>query len=157
MSCLECGADVADFAACPSIFREFNARAHSEPVIGGIWWAIVDAYAMQHVEHYGKSAKSYAAHLMGLCCFVDHNAAPEVYRAIHMWMDGPARLVKPAILPPATRGVTTMLDVSREAAPTAQAAVARSWTASVWLAYASQHHLARSWLTQALGAPPRKK
>ena len=151
MSCEECGAGVADFTACQALFREFNARAQSDPSVGAMWWAIVDAYAMQHVEQYGKSAKSYSAHLMGLCGFAEHEAAPEVYRAIHVWLDGAAKTIKPSILPPGERGTVTLVDV--ETSP----ARAREWVMSVWTAYQTQHALAREWLMAALNGKTRHR
>jgi hypothetical protein len=157
VSCPACGADVPDFAACQSLFRDFNAQAQSDPVIGAVWWAIVDAYAMQHVEQYGKSAKSYSAHLMGLCCFAEHKAAPEAYRAIHIWLDGKAKTAKPAIIALGQRGKTTLQDVVREETAAQQLARSRGWVLGVWKAYESQHQLARDWLHAALSAPPPRK
>ena len=151
MSCRECGADVADFSACQSIFRELNARAQTDPAIGGLWWAIVDAYAMQHVEQYGKSAKSYSAHLMGLCCFDEHDAAPEAYRAIHTWLDGPAKTTKPAILSPGQRGDMTLSAIAQDLS------LARAWVSGVWTAYQSQHQLAREWMNAALKEKTRHR
>jgi hypothetical protein len=55
----------------------------------------VDAYAMQHSEEYGRSAKSFVAHLVGLCCGVEAPGDRELYWAIPRWLDGPARLTRP--------------------------------------------------------------
>jgi hypothetical protein len=104
---------------------------------------VVDAYALQHPDEYCVSAKSYAAHLTGLCCGLEHPGDRKLYWQIPRWLDGRARIEKPPVLE--TRGrknIASVADVNDELY---QAAV-RQWAASVWIAYESQQYLARTWL-----------
>ena len=101
------------------------------------------------------SAKSYAAHLTGLCCVVEHDAEPAMLAAIARWLNGPSPVEKPAV-PPPPRGRFTLDDARRAEAPEAHAARVRDWAADVWNAYREQHALARRWLEEATRAPARR-
>ena len=110
---------------------------------------------MQHVERFGASAKSHAAHLTGLCCVVEHDADPAMLAAVARWLSGPSPVEKPAV-PPPPRGRITILDARRAEEPEAHAAAVRAWAADVWNAYRERHELARRWLDEAARAPARR-
>ena len=69
---------------------------------GRVYRVAFDAYCMQHPEDYGASARSYAAHLVGLCCGVERAGDAKAYRAIPHWLNGPKTIEKPDA--PADRG-----------------------------------------------------
>jgi len=110
---------------------------------------VVDAYSMQHPEDCCRSAKSYAAHLCGLCCAIELGGDPKLYWAIPRWLDGKVELEKPPLL--VVRGRLTIADIGASADADHPAQV-RAWAANVWEAYAVQHEIARAWMRVALGA-----
>ncbi len=141
--CPGCGAHV------PGGREGCQALWHELVFAGGLLpGAAFDAYCMQHLDQYCVSAKSYAAHLTRLCCGLEYDGNPHVYRAIQQWLNGNRRLEKPDMLP--IFGSMTIADI-RAAPPEARARVAQSWVENVWSAYAPQHELARSWIELALG------
>ena len=99
---------------------------------------------MQHPEEYGRSAKSYVAHLIALGCGVEHPGDQRLYWKIPRWLDGPSGIDKPAVL--AARGSMTIADVRRPEDDFAYPERVRQWAANVWSAYAVQQPLARQWL-----------
>jgi hypothetical protein len=103
---------------------------------------------MQHPERYGVSAKSYAAHLMGLCHGIEHRDRPTSYWSIPAWLNRPRDLQKPPLV--GDRGALTIAHLAGVASPEEHAARVREWAECVWEAYASQHAFARGWLAQAL-------
>jgi hypothetical protein len=147
--CPSCGAAVAGGrAGCQSLFDELSAAAYNDVRRASMHQLLVDAYSMQHPEEYGRSGKSYAAHLMRLCCGVELKADPATYESIRRWLDGGRTIAKPALL--TVRGAVTVADVAR-VADDAYAAAVRDWARVVWTAYSDQHALAREWVDSALG------
>lgn len=58
----------------------------------------VNTYCMQHPYPYMISAKSFAAHFLGLCITVDHHDDPYLLKAIQNWKFGTGRIQKPKLL-----------------------------------------------------------
>ncbi len=156
--CPSCGARLGGRDECQAAFDALSAQAWTIPARGAVHNLVVDAYAMQHPEEYGRSAKSYAAHLTALCCGIEHPKNQKLYWAIGRWLDGRANVEKPALLSP--RGRLTIADVSTTASDTEYQSLVRRWASDVWSAYAVQHDLARAWLDQVRArmehAPPTK-
>jgi hypothetical protein len=148
--CPACGAPLGGRAGCQAAFDDLGARAWTTPGRAAVHNAVVDAYAMQHPEEYGRSAKSYAAHLVALGCGVEHPGDPNLYWAIARWLDGPGTLDKPALLTP--RGSLTIADVRQDGDDPEYPDRVRQWAKKVWEAYADQQALARQWLSAARGA-----
>ena len=121
------------------------AKAWDSPVRGSVHNMVVDSYAMQHTEEYGRSAKSYLAHLLGLCCGVESPTDQALYWAIPRWLDGPARITRPPDL--RDRGQMTIDDVREPASDAEYSEMVREWARDVWTAYADQHASARQWLS----------
>jgi hypothetical protein len=142
--CPSCGAPLGGRAGCQAAFDAASAAAWSSPARGAVHNLVVDAYAMQHPEEYGRSAKSYAAHLLGLCCGVEHPGDRDLYWSIARWLDGGRDLLKPQLL--RTRGDRTIADVAAIEDDAAFAAAVRAWARAVWDAYSSQHPQAHQWL-----------
>ena len=144
LRCPSCGARIGGRSACQAVFDELVAKAWESPGRAAVHNLLVDAYAMQHTEEYGQSAKSFVAHLVGLCCGVEASAERELYWGIPRWLDGPARVTRPADIN--SRGKTTIDDVREPASEADYPELVRKWACDVWTAYAGQHAMAREWL-----------
>lgn len=135
--------------------NDLMARAFEDARYATVYNLAFDSYCMQHPGKYCVSAKSYAAHLMGLCHGLEHASDPESYWSIPFWLDGPAplELQKPPIV--TARGELTVAHVHGPMDPAEYATRVREWAQSVWNAYASQHATAHEWLDQALAVRQR--
>ena len=142
--CPSCGARIGGRSGCQAVFDGLVAKAWESLGRASVHNLLVDAYAMQHTEEYGRSAKSFVAHLVGLCCGVEAAAERELYWAIPRWLDGPARVTRPADID--SRGKTTIDDVREPANEADYPELVRKWARDVWAAYTSQHAMAREWL-----------
>lgn len=145
--CPSCGAAVAGGqAGCQTLYDELSVRAYAGSYAAGRDLGF-DAYCMQHVETYCRSAKSYAAHLTRLCCGIEFGGDPQLYAALQRWLNGPVVLQKPALL--MQLGELTIVDVYSASSPAEYLERVQAWATAVWVAYASQHALARAWVQQA--------
>jgi hypothetical protein len=152
--CSECGGPVAGGrAGCQALWDEMMARSVTDLRYRGAYRLAFDTYCMQHVDTYGVSAKSYAAHLMGLCCGIEHRGDPAVYDLIHRSLNGRPALARPAS--PVARGSITLIEVAAAPDPDHHARRVRAWAQDVWDAYAPHHELARALLAAALGGRVR--
>ena len=142
--CPSCGAPVGGRQPCQEIFNELSALAWSTPARGSVHNLVVDTYAMQHSEEYGRSAKSFVAHLTGLCCGVEAPGDTELYWQIPRLLDGRVDLVRPDDLP--DRGSMTIADVRNPAREEEYPELVRRWANDVWHANASLNGMARQWL-----------
>lgn len=155
--CTECGAEVPnEFTGCfelfMSILTPLGLRRAESPDIAMLYHLIVDTGAMQHPQGGCKSAKSYAAHLTGLCCGVEFNGSKSIRAALQRWLNGSADsigITRPT--EPDSRGVLTIRYVYD--AETDEELIARvhKWAKQVWEAYSSQHGIARNWIREAIG------
>lgn len=148
--CPACGAPLGGRAGCQAAFDALSAASWTSPARGSVHHLLVDAYCMQHPEDYCRSAKSYAAHLAGLCCGVESGGDSRLYWTIARWLDGARELTKPAV--PSARGMVTVADAAGATNDAAYAAHVRVWARAVWAAYSPQHELARTWLRAATAA-----
>jgi len=168
-TCTECGAKAPDeFASCDELFMSIltplGLRWDESPDIAILHRLVVDTFAMQHPKRSCESAKSYAAHLTGLCCGVEYNGARSIQAALQRWLNGPAEAIgitRPT--EPDDRGALTIryiydadkADRSGQRHPAESeaefAARVHEWAGEVWEAYSSQHEIARNWIRQAIG------
>jgi hypothetical protein len=134
---------------CQAVFDELGARAHGHLAYGRMRRLLVDTYCLQHPP-YIESAKSFAAHLLGVCAALERENNPVIVNAIHRWLSGPARLEKPAV--PEFRGELTIASVAElaEADPAVYARAVRTWARTTWAAYAAHHPLAHRWITEMM-------
>ena len=147
--CPECGAFVrGGLAGCQAIWDEISFMAFSNPAYAAMHDLAFDNYCMQHPEQYGRSAKSYAAHLTRLCCGLEYNRDPAVYSAIRQWLDGKVELEKPQLL--SERGHLNILSVRAAQNAEEHTQLVQEWARSVWEAYTKQQELARDWVRAAL-------
>lgn len=147
-TCPSCGArPLAGFADCRAMWDELLARSFSALDLARYHRQIVDLYSMQHPDEYCASAKSYAAHLTGLCCYAERGGEPAIQAAVQRWLSTNPELHKPPI--PDRRGEITLADLLAADDPAQVAEVMERWTAAVWAAYADTHDLARDWIERA--------
>ena len=157
--CPACGAAVTGGRdGCQALFDELTARAYADLAYARMRDLAFDTYCLQHLATYCQSAKSYAAHLMRLCCGLDYASDPRVYEAIQHGLNGSVKIKKPQVL--SHLGSMTVLDVRGASDATEHIRLVRAWAANVWEAYRSQHDLAHAWIKAALmarqGAPPQR-
>jgi hypothetical protein len=146
--CPSCGARLGGRAGCQTMFDQLSTRAWTSPLRGSVHNLVVDTYAMQHPEEYGKSPKSYAAHLTALCAALENPGDRRLYWAISRWLDGRATVDKPPLVD--RRGDMTIAGVADPRAEEEFPELVRQWARRVWEAYASQQDLARGWRDAAL-------
>ena len=142
--CPSCGAPLGGRQGCQAVFDELNAQSWTSPGRGAVHNLLVDAYAMQHPEEYGRSPKSYIRHLSALGCLLEHPGDERLYWATPRGGTFPAIPPRPPLL--ASRGRMTVADVRVAKGETEFQSLARAWAANVWAAYAPQHALAREFL-----------
>jgi len=156
--CPDCGAPVpGGRAGCQAIWDNFSLQVTADLRLGGVRDLALDAYCLQHLGRYCRSAKSYAAHLTRLCCGLEYAANPTIYAAIRRWLDGRVDLVLPE--PPQDLGQVTIASLVPSSTPEEYLAQVQVWAGNVWAAYSLQHDLARQWIQAALESPAslRKK
>jgi len=154
--CAGCGLEIAGATeGCQALFDELVARDFSDVRFGRMHRMTVDVYSLQHPDRYCASAKSFAAHLTGLCWFVEHAEASRAMgnEALRAWLNGDPKLVRPKA--PEGRGTLTIAHAHPEKDPAAYARAVEEWARSTWEAYAPLHVQARQWIEQAYRLPAR--
>jgi hypothetical protein len=154
-TCPGCGLIVAGGRqGCQGLYDETAARALADPAYTPAQNLAFDAYCMQHLDTYCRSAKSYAAHLTRLCCGIEYAGDPAVYVAIQRWLNGKSNLVKPTNLP--KPGNWTIQDVTGALDADSFLLKVRAWAHDVWQAYAPQHADAHEWIHSAIQNDTRR-
>ena len=134
---------------CQTIVDELWAREFSDVSYFRVHRMTVDTYCLQHPDHYCVSAKSFAAHLTGLCWPIEQGGNRAVGgESLRRWLNGTLRIEKPEA--PSFRGRLTVADVRGVLYPEAYARAVEGWARSTWEAYSTLHSLARHWIQQAL-------
>ena len=147
--CSECQAAISGGRmGCQTLFDSLQARARTDMAYAPTFRLAFDTYCMQHPDTYCRSAKSFAAHLMGLCCGIDYAGKPAIYAAIQRWLNGPKALEKPPV--PAERGAMTVCDLASASTAHAYAQLVHQWAAAVWECYHAQQMIAHAWIAAAL-------
>lgn len=148
IACTGCGALFPGGAAeCQVLFQELAGRDFENYRYFPTHRVFVDCYAMQHPEVYARSGKSFAAHLTGLCVWLEFEGSPVLNRTIQQWLSTNPILQRPAS--PEKRGRQTILDVQAAKSPQEHERCINSWAQEVWEAYAEFHALARAWIAEA--------
>jgi hypothetical protein len=139
-------------AGCRERFEALLGRDFGDVRFFAVHRLLVDCYCLQHPEDYCASAKSLAAHLVGLAQIVEGGASPATGSAdLRNWLDGNRELGKPEL--PRERGSMTLADLEGIEEPADWRIAMSRWADSIWAAYAPLHGLARDWLAQARGKP----
>ena len=107
----------------------------------------VDSYSLQHPDSYMISAKSFAAHLTGMCCAIEYDNDSNLLRILQQWLNGKKQLEKPKRLD--NVGSLTISYVASAGDGTEHAKLVKEWAENVWDAYALYHNLAREWIETA--------
>ena len=143
-ACPECGADVGGAEGCNQLMLDLNARGFGDARYFIVHRLAVDAYALQHPKEYCRSAKSMAAHLVGMCIGVEHEGNLMKYGALQRWLNGAKELERPD--PPAFRGELTIDGALDVGDIDEYIAAVREWARCVWDAWQEHHDLARAWV-----------
>jgi hypothetical protein len=144
--CPSCGARLGGRAGCQEAFGELQAQSSTNLRRAAVHNLVVDTFAMQHTEEYGRSAKSYIAHLTALCCGIEAPGDQRLYWGIPRWLDGPTTRARPNDI--SFRGVMTVADARACESDHDYPDLVRRWANEVWGAYASLHATARQWLQE---------
>lgn len=147
--CGGCGRTVeGGTEGCQARYEALLARDYENPAFFAVHRMFVDTYSLQHPERYCRSAKSLAAHLVGLGQIVEEAiSAASGGPALRSWLDGARVLEKPPL--PEARGEITLGEVEAIDEPGAWREAVRSWAVSTWQAYTELHPLARRWAAEA--------
>jgi uncharacterized protein DUF5946 len=155
--CDGCGAPVAGVAGCRTLFDELLAREFGNYRFARFHRLMVDTYALQHPEQYMRSAKSFAAHLTGMCAAMEGDDAASVNQSVQQWLNGPKKIDRPADIPAGERGALTITYVHETTEPDEYLRRIQQWARSTWSAWASHHALAREWIALASGDISKKR
>jgi hypothetical protein len=150
-TCSSCGVAVAGGReGCQRLFESIGLREYEDMRFGRYHRIVVDVYAMQHPDRYCRSAKSFAAHLTGLCAWLDNEVESQsVNAAVQRWLSGPSPIEKPP--QPTGYGAVTIRELVDEDDPLRYGDALRRWARSTWTAYAPFQAIARVWIVTALG------
>ena len=147
--CESCGAAVGGLDGCRALFDALLAREFGDYRFARLHRLMVDTYALQHPEQYMRSAKSFAAHLTGMCAAMETEGAQAVNQAVQQWLNGPKKIERPADVPAGQRGEVTITYVHETSEPGEYLRRIQAWASSTWSAWASHHALAREWIALA--------
>jgi len=146
--CAGCGLEGPGGAAgCHSRYEALLALEFGNALFFRVHRVTVDAYSLQHPEHYCASAISFAAHLTGLFAAMEHEDPRAVNARVQRWLSSRPRLDKPAL--PLDRGRLTIANVKETGDPVAYAREVEDWGRATWDAYRDVHALAREWTQRA--------
>lgn len=153
--CSSCGLAVAGgIEGCQRLFESIGLREYEDMRYARFHRIVVDVYAMQHPDRYGRSAKSFAAHLTGLCAWLeDESNASSANAAVQRWLNGPSPVDKPPL--PPSYGAMTIRELVDAGEPVRYREVVLRWARSTWDAYATLHATAREWIAASLTQAPR--
>ena len=148
-ACASCGLVVRGGSeGCQRLFESIGLREYEDMRFARYHRVVVDVYALQHPDRYGRSAKSFAAHLTGLCAWIDDEAAaPSVNAAVQRWLSGPSPIQRPAL--PGTYGAVTIRELVDAGDPVRYGEGLRRLAHATWDAYAPLHSTARGWIATA--------
>jgi hypothetical protein len=148
--CASCGLAVeGGTEGCQRLFESIGLREYEDTRFGRYHRIVVDVYAMQHPDRYGRSAKSFAAHLTGLCAWLeDETGSQSINAAVQRWLSGTSPIEKPRL--PARFGALTIRSLVDEDDPVRYGDALRQWARSTWDAYVPLHPIARAWIATAL-------
>lgn len=146
---------------CWRVYGEVSARSHREPGPPAVHWYQVDCYAAQHpggAEHDRRQRQSVAVHLTSLCLLLEHGmpAVGATTRRGRMSQTVLPRIGLPDwpyLVPPASHGAVTVVDVHHTTDQTEYAVQVKRWAEAVWTAWSGHHHVVRQWASTALGGP----
>lgn len=150
--CRSCGAEpLGSYESCQDAWEALLAKSFSELAYARFHRLLVDLYSLQHPDTFWRSAKSYAAHLTGLCVAQEHGGNAQINAAVQRWLGGRRDdVIKPDV--PPVRGA---LDLTHVLGADDMSDVARrvgEWSDDVWAAFLPVQGVARQWIARATGS-----
>ena len=142
-----CSCGFASKQECKKLFEEILAKEFSDFRYARVHRLTVDTYSLQHPDVYMISAKSFAAHLTGMCCAMAYANDPNLLRILQKWLDGKKQLQKPPAL--TNLGSLTIAHITNARDGLEHARLVNEWAADVWNAYSVYHGLAKHWIETA--------
>ncbi len=143
-TCLSCGAkNVGGILGCRDTYHNIIMQ-YPLPVTHGLGRAIFDTYCLQHLETLCYSAKSYAAHLAFVACWVDYGNLIHLLERARVGLNGKLDLVRAP--EPASRGNLTILRLQDAQNQADYERRAVEWIEDVWQAFLPLQMQARAYL-----------
>jgi hypothetical protein len=154
-TCLCCGAnDIGGLQGCLECYQSLSLE-FGVGLVDDVGRGIFDGYCMQHPELYCFSAKSMAAHLAFLACWIDYGSPLERLNTIRRGLDGEFSQPKAPVLP--FRGSLTIVHLQQASSREDYATRAREWLLDIWQAYTPLHDLARDLESQLYTLGKKRK
>ncbi|MFQ5677111.1 MAG: DUF5946 family protein [bacterium] len=150
---LACSCGLKSPEKCKALFEAVIAKEFSDYRYARVHRLTVDTYSLQHPDPYMISAKSFAAHLTGLCCAMEFGNDRRLLKALQQWLNGNRELQKPTLLEHV--GDLTIAHVENARTGEEHETLVYEWAADVWEAYAVYHDLASQWIEMAKAAGRR--
>lgn len=144
---LACSCGLESPEKCKALFETIIAKEFSDYRYARVHRLTVDTYSLQHPDPYMISAKSFAAHLTGICCVMKHGNDRQLLKTLQRWLNGKRELQKPALLEHV--GGLTISHVENASDEVEHQKLVQEWAADVWQAYATYHDLAERWIEMA--------
>ena len=141
---MKCSCGYPSREKCHALFHEILAKEFSDFRYAKVHRLTVDVYSLQHPQQYMKSAKSYAAHLTGICVAMEYDGSPELLRKLQTWLNGKKEPQRPGI--PEKLGRLTIAHISEAETPEEHERLIKEWAQDVWDAWSDYHDLARHWI-----------
>jgi hypothetical protein len=141
---MSCSCGLPSREECQELFHESSIRDFSDFQYAKMNRLKVDAYALQHPDIFMVSAKSFAAHLVGMCIAMDYHNDQHLMRALQKWLNGKRELEKPPML--TYFGSITIADVMKAKSASEYERFVMDWAKCVWGAYARYQQMARGWV-----------
>jgi hypothetical protein len=150
--CPYCGARISGgYTACRTLMDEFTVRlleSQDAALNYAVHRAAVDCYCLQHPEVYCVSVKSYAAHLTGLCAFIEYPGREDIHPAVQRWLNGGKSISRPPV--PLRRGSLNVTHLQCQVAASDLVRQLQAWASDIWAAYHEQQPVARQYIQSAL-------
>jgi hypothetical protein len=147
--CPYCGTPgISGYEGCRALMDRLTGEAFGNTLYFDSHRLVVDCYMLQHPEIGCLSAKSYLAHLTGLCVAFEYQNQFDVNAIIRQSLDGTVGLLKPPV--PTFRGTLTITHLDPLGTVEEHRRRVGEWAASVWQAYAALHETARDYIREVL-------
>lgn len=137
---------------CQELFHGSSIKEYSDFQYAKTNRLKVDAYSLQHPDVFMVSAKSFAAHLVGMCIAMEYHNDQRLMRALQKWLNGKRELEKPPMLE--HFGSITIADVMKAKSASEYERLVVDWAKCVWDAYEIYHRLAREWVRNLIKCCP---
>lgn len=146
MACPECGAAIDGGAeACHDLMSSMTSRS-PDPARLVVRRTFADAYALQHPKSQCAWPQDVAAHLLNLCCAIEHNSSLDIYSGMKTWLRRAKDLE--SLQPPDERGSMTIVDAAAVDDLEEYFDVVRKWGRCVWEAWYPHHDTVRGWIEE---------